>query len=64
VWVVGSRLRFFLQRAAIEPLVRNLLAAKGRGPHIAEWEQELNALVDEFYSLNNKEIRIVEKATK
>lgn len=52
------------QRAAIEPMVRNLLAAKGQGPQVAEWEQELNTLVYELYGLTGEEIRIVEEVTK
>ncbi len=50
------------QRAAIEPLVRKLLDAKGQGLHVSEWEQELNALVYELYGLTREEIRIVEEA--
>jgi len=49
------------QRAAIEPLVRNLLDAKGQGPQVTEWEQELNALVCELYRLASKEIAIIEE---
>lgn len=52
---------FPAQRAAIEPLVRNLLDAKGQGPQVAEWEQELNALVYKLYRLTNEEICIVEE---
>jgi hypothetical protein len=49
------------QRAAIEALARKLLDAKGQGPQVAEWEQELNALVYEVYGLTNKEINLVEQ---
>jgi len=52
------------QRAAIESLGRKLLDAKGQGPHIAKWEQELNILVYELYGLADEEIRIVEEATR
>jgi len=48
------------QRAAIESLVGKLLAAKGQGPQVAEWERELNALVYELYGLTEEEIAIVE----
>jgi len=34
-----------------------------QGPQVAEWEQELNALVYELYSLTPKEIRIVDEET-
>jgi len=48
------------QRAAIEALVRKLLDAEGQGPQVAEWEQELNALVYELYGLTGEEVAIVE----
>jgi len=32
-----------------------------QGPQVAEWEQKLNALVCELYSLTNEEIKIVEE---
>jgi hypothetical protein len=48
------------QRAAIEALVRKLLGAKGQGPQVAKWEQELNALVYKLYGLTKEEIKIVE----
>jgi len=51
-------------RTAIELLVRKLLTAKGQGPQVVEWEQELNALIYELYDLTDEEIRIVEEATK
>jgi len=50
------------QRAVIEPLVCDLLDAKGQGPQVAEWEQELNVLVYEFYGLTNEEIKIIGSA--
>jgi hypothetical protein len=52
------------QRAAIEALVRNLLDAEGQGPHVAAWEQELDALVYQVYGLTEEEIALVEASTK
>ena len=52
------------QRAAIETLVRKLLDAKGQGPQVAEWEQELNGLVYEVYGLTEGEIGVVEGSRK
>ena len=52
---------FQTQCAAIEALVRKLLDAEGQGPQVAEWEQELNALVYELYGLTKDEIRMVER---
>ena len=50
------------QRAAIEALVRKLLLnAKGQGSQVAEWEQELNALIYELYGLTRDEIAIIER---
>jgi len=51
------------QREAIEALVRKLLDAEGQGPHVDEWERELNALVYEVYGLTEDEIAIVERET-
>jgi hypothetical protein len=51
------------QHEAIEALVRKLLEAQGQGPHIEEWERELNALVYEVYGLTEEEIAIVEEET-
>jgi adenine-specific DNA-methyltransferase len=48
------------QRAAIESLVRKLLDAEGQGPQVAEWEQELNALMYELYELTEEEVDVVE----
>lgn len=52
------------QRVAIESLVRKLLNAKGQGPQVAEWEQELNALVYEVYGLTKEEIAIIEESLR
>jgi hypothetical protein len=49
------------QREAIEALVRKLLDAEGQGPHVEEWERELNALVYQVYGLTDDEIAIVEE---
>ena len=38
-------------RAAIEVLAQNCLAAKGQGPQVAEWEAEINARVAKLYGL-------------
>ncbi|MBN1933479.1 MAG: Eco57I restriction-modification methylase domain-containing protein [Anaerolineae bacterium] len=51
------------QRAAIEALVRKLLHARGQGPNVAQWEQELNALVYRVYGLAEEEIEIIESQT-
>jgi len=44
-------------------IMKRLQGLLPRGPQVAEWEQELNALVYELYSLTGEEIRIVEEAT-
>jgi len=48
------------QRATMEALANKLLDAKGQGPQVTKWEQELNALVYKLYGLTDKEIRIIE----
>jgi hypothetical protein len=48
------------QEAAITAVVDNLVASKGQGPQVAQWERELNALVYELYGLTEDEVAIVE----
>ena len=48
------------QEAAITAVVDKLVAAKGQGPQVAQWERKLNALVYELYRLTEDEIAIVE----
>jgi adenine-specific DNA-methyltransferase len=49
------------QRTAIEVLARKLLDARGVGPQVAAWEQELDDLVYELFRLNKAEIALVEE---
>lgn len=48
------------QEAAVTAVVDKLVASKGQGPQVAQWEGELNALVYELYGLTGDEIAIVE----
>lgn len=67
----GGYLRFFGQyierlpmpnvqppdRAAIADLVQQCLDAKGQGPHIVDWEAEINARVARLYGLDGSQGR-------